>query len=198
MIAMLKPVPINPEAYLAWEETQDLRYEYLAGEVWAMTGSTLPHNDIALNLYSLLRPIVKAKGCRMNLSDVKVQVDATTAYFYPDLVISCDDRDVNAIKWIQAPTVVVEVLSPSTESRDRGKKFWAYQSMASLQEYVLIDARRIAIEVYRRGEGRLWLYYPYRVGDVFEIESFGFSCPIEQVYEDVSLDMLEADQHFEG
>jgi Uma2 family endonuclease len=106
------------------------------------------------------------------------------------LWISCDPRDLNARKFIQYPKLIVEVLSPGTEARDRGEKFINYQKLPSLQEYVLIDSEKMAVECYRRGEGRPWLYYPYTVGDAIALQSLEFEFPIESLYEGVSFENL--------
>lgn len=186
MIATPHPQRMSAEEYLEWETLQNIRHEYLNGEVFAMTGGTIPHNDIALNLYTALRPHLRPKGCRINVADVKVQV-TPTIYFYPDLVVSCDPRDKTAIKLIQYPTLIVEVLSPSTAADDRGNKFAQYRNLTTLQEYVLIDSERISVECYRRGEGRLWLYTPYTAPDTLTLESIGFTTAVDLLYEDVQL-----------
>jgi len=189
MIANPRSTQITVEQYLEWEAHQDIRHEYAEGEVFAMTGGTIPHNDIAINLLTALRPHVRARGCRLNMADVKVQV-TPTVYFYPDVVVSCDERDRTAIKLIQFPKLIVEVLSPSTEADDRGRKFTQYRTMPSLQEYILIDSEQMSVECYRRGEGRLWLLAPYSSGDTISLESVAFTCPIELLYEDVQLAQL--------
>ncbi len=176
------------EDYFLWELDQDVRHEYLDGEVFAMTGETIPHNDIALNLYTALYPHLRSRGCRANVSDVKVQVTAKNSYFYPDIIISCDPEDINAHKFMQNPKLIVEVLSPSTSSRDRGEKFRYYLTMPSLQEYLLVDSEKISVERYCRGEGRMWLYYPYTEGDTITLSSIEFELPIELLYERVSLE----------
>lgn len=178
------------EEYFAWEPAQDLRYEYLDGELVAMTGGTVPHNDIAINLLFLLRPHIRGVNCRINMADVKVRV-SPTVYFYPDLVVSCDERDRNAIKLIEFPQLIVEVLSPSTEADDRGRKFNQYRTMASLQEYVLISSDQMNVECFRRSEGKHWLYTPYSASDCVTLESVGWSGVIEQIYEDVQLTEVE-------
>ncbi|NJM64656.1 MAG: Uma2 family endonuclease [Acaryochloris sp. RU_4_1] len=178
---------MTAEAYLEWEQHQEIRHEYEQGEVVAMTGGTIPHNDIALNVYTALRPHIRDRGCRGNVADVKVQANPQSAYYYPDVVVSCDPRDLNARKLIQYPKLIVEVLSPSTEARDRGEKFAAYRQLPSLQEYVLIDSERISVECYRRGEGRLWLYSPYIEADPITFDSIEFECAISLLYEGVSL-----------
>jgi Uma2 family endonuclease len=179
---------MTADEYLLWEPQQDLRYEYVNGQVIAMTGGTIPHNDIALNLYTALRPHLKQQGCRINVADVKVQVSATRLYHYPDLVVSCHPQDLSARKFIQYPKLIVEVLSPGTEAKDRGEKFLSYQMIPTLQEYVLIESERILVECYRRGEGRMWLYYPYRTGDIVQFSSIDFECPIELLYDGISFE----------
>ena len=147
-----QPLKMTVEEYLEWESQQEIRHEYVNGELFAMTGGTIPHNDIALNLYRALYPHLRSRGCRVNVSDVKVQISPASPYYYPDVIVSCDPQDLNARKFIQFPQVIVEVLSPSTETKDRGEKFIYYQTMPSLQEYVLIDPEKVAVECYRRGE----------------------------------------------
>ena len=188
MVGSLQPQKMSIETYLDWEACQEVRHEYIKGEIFAMTGGTVPHNDIALNLYRAIYPHVRSKGCRINVSDVKVQVSPTSSYFYPDVVVSCDSRDLNARQFIQYPKLIVEVLSPSTEAKDRGDKFTSYRMMTTLQEYVLIDSEKVSVECYRRGEGRMWLYTPYTNGDSVALDSIGWSGPIEQIYEEVQCD----------
>ncbi len=176
---------MSPQEFLDWEETQELRYEYVDGQIIAMTGGTIPHNDLALNLFLLLALHVRSRGCRINVSDVKVKLKRRVRY--PDLVVTCDDRDKNATKLFQYPKVIVEVLSPKTESIDRGAKLQEYQSISTVQEYVLISSDRPLIEVYRRGEGRAWSYEHYGLDDRLVLESLEFSCSIGQLYENVAL-----------
>jgi Uma2 family endonuclease len=186
MIAIFQqPQKMTIEEYLEWEPQQDVRYEYVNGEVFAMTGGTIPHNDIALNLYTALRPHVRSRGCRANVSDVKVQVTPKSPYYYPDVIVSCDPQDLNARKFIQNPKLIVEVLSPGTSAKDRGEKFTYYLTIPTLQEYIMIDSEKISVERYSRGEGRMWLYYPYMAGDIITLSSIEFDCPIELLYEGV-------------
>ncbi|MBD2143155.1 Uma2 family endonuclease [Anabaena sp. FACHB-1250] len=183
-----QPAKMTIEEYLAWELNQDIRYEYINGEVFAMTGGTIPHNDIALNLYTSLRPHLRPRGCRINVSDVKVQVTSKGPYFYPDLIVSCHSEDINARKFIQNPKLIVEVLSSGTSGKDRGEKFRYYLTIPTLQEYILIDSEKISVERYCRGEGRMWLYYPYTTGDMITLSSIAFEFPIEMLYDSVGLE----------
>ena len=186
MIATPKqPQKMTIEEYLEWEPTQELRYEYVNGEVLAMTGGTIPHNDIALNFYTTLRPHLRSRDCRINVPDVKLQINPNSSYYYPDVVVSCDPQDLKARKFIQNPKIIVEVLSPGTSARDRGEKFTNYLKIPSLQEYLLIDSEKISVERYCRGEGRMWLYYPYTEGDIITLSSIEFEFAIALLYEGV-------------
>ena len=139
---------MTPEEYLEWEAKQELRHEYIDGEILAMTGVSIPHNDIALNLYTALRPYLRQRVCRVNLSDVKVQANQNSRYFYPDLVVTCHPDDLKSRQFINHPKVIVEVLSPSTANYDRGDKLKYYRQIPSLQEYVLVDSESISVEIY--------------------------------------------------
>ncbi len=193
MIAISDKPYMTPEEYLEWEETQELRYEYVDGvvyakdEVYGMTGGTLAHNDIALNLYSALRSPIRTKGCRVNVADVKVQTAETGAFFYPDLLISCDPRDKTAIKFVRFPCLIAEVLSPSTESYDRGAKFAQYRRLESLREYLLISSEKISVDIFRLNERHKWELTPYAAGEIVQFTSIDFECPIELLYEDVEI-----------
>ncbi|MEM8779697.1 MAG: Uma2 family endonuclease [Cyanobacteria bacterium P01_G01_bin.49] len=192
MIANLQqPQKMTIEEYLEWEPQQEIRYEYANGNVFAMTGGTIPHNDIALNFYTALRPHLRSRGCRVNVSDVKVQVNPQSPYYYPDVIVSCDSQDLNARKFIQHPTIIAEVLSPGTSAKDRGEKFINYLKMPSLQEYLLIDSETISVERYCRGEGRMWLYYPYTNRDIITLSSIEFELAITLLYEGVIFETIQ-------
>ncbi|WP_008310723.1 Uma2 family endonuclease [Leptolyngbya sp. PCC 6406] len=186
MVATPQPQKMTVEVYLAWERCQDRRYEYAHGEVFAMTGGSLAHNDIAINILTALRPQVRGEGCRINIADAKVQV-TPSIYRYPDLVVSCDPQDQRATDAIQHPKLIVEVLSPGTEALDRGDKFKEYRTLPTLMEYVLVSSTEINVEVYRRGEGRLWLYQAYQTGDTIALKSVGLALPMMLIYDTVTL-----------
>jgi Uma2 family endonuclease len=179
---------MTAEEYLEWEAHQEFRNEYVDGEIIAMTGGSLPHNDATLNFYTALRPHLRLRGCRVNVSDVKVQANQNSRYFYPDLVISCHPEDLKSRQFINHPKVIIEVLSPSTSSYDRTKKLKYYRQIPSLQEYVLVDPEEIAVEVYVRGEGKMWHYYEYTAGETIALKSIEFECPIELLYEGIIFD----------
>ena len=193
MIAVPSPQQMTVAAYLDWEPRQELRYEFVNGSVFAMTGGSLPHNDIAINLLTALRPHIRKQGCHINMADAKVNI-TPQIYRYPNLAISCDERDKTALDALRYPKVIIEVLSPGTETLDRSDKFKEYRSLASLEEYVLISSTQIEVEIYRRGEGRLWLYTAYQAEDIVQLESVGFELPIKLLYEQVSIGNSERDQ----
>ncbi|WP_245915968.1 Uma2 family endonuclease [Merismopedia glauca] len=184
---------MTPAEYLTWEAEQPLKYEYFQGEVYAMTGGTLPHNDIAVNLTSALRGALRGTGCKVRMADAKVKISQQGPYFYPDIVVSCDDRDRTAMDAICYPVLIVEVLSPGTAGFDRGDKFKFYRRIPTLREYLLIDAEKVAIDCYRKGNSRRWelIAYPEDAADpenpVLELESINFSCSLEMVYEEVEV-----------
>lgn len=201
MIAEPKFMPMSPQDYLAWEAQQDEKYAYVDGEVFAMTGGTIPHNLIAGNLFALLKSHARQRGCRVFIADVKVQISRNGPYHYPDVMVSCDARDKNAIKLIQYPCLIVEVLSPSTAAYDRSDKFTHYRQIPTLQDYVLIDAEKISIDRYRRIADRHWDVQTYLAGESLDLPSIDWEIPLERIYEDVPLspqdDAEEADQKVE-
>jgi Uma2 family endonuclease len=180
--------PVTPEAYLAWEASQETRHEFVDGEILAMTGGAIAHNDIALNCYRALYPSVKKQGCRLNVSDVKVQAKRGDRYFYPDLVISCHPDDLNATQYVQHPKVIIEVLSPGTTTHDRSRKLRYYRQIASLQEYLLINTDQILVESYQRQTKEMWGYRDYDAEANLYIPSLAFEIPVSSIYENVTLE----------
>ncbi|MDM3848899.1 MAG: Uma2 family endonuclease [Aphanizomenon gracile PMC649.10] len=185
MVANFDPIYMSPLEYLEWEEQQDIKHEYINGQVFAMTGGTIPHNDIAFNLASGLRNHLKGSKCRVNIADAKVGVSETGPFTYPDVVVSCHPKDKQAIKFIQFPSLIIEVLSPSTEAYDRGAKFQLYRRIQTLQEYVLISADKIGLDCFRLNEKGLWELHPFVEGDNVHLVSVDFTFPLSLVYEDV-------------
>ncbi|NMG07221.1 Uma2 family endonuclease [Brasilonema sp. UFV-L1] len=193
MIAQPQHQLMTPQEYLEWEEQQPIKYEYINGEIFAMTGGTIPHNDIALNLASALKNHLRGKGCKVQIADAKVGVSLEGPFHYPDVMVSCDPLDQKARKVIYHPCLIVEVLSPSTEAFDRGKKFRHYRRIDTLKEYVLIEADKMNVECYRLNEKGKWELTSYSLEETIEDEtelevyltSVDFHCPISLLYEDV-------------
>jgi Uma2 family endonuclease len=191
MIAVKDKFPkLTPEEYFVWEEKQLLRHEYLNGELYAMSGGTQNHGRIASNIIFIVKGHLRGGGCQVGNSDCRVNIVETKDYVYPDVSVTCDERDRTAIQAIQYPCLIIEVLSPSTASYDRGDKFRLYRRNPSLQDYVLVDAEKIAIDLYRKNERSNWEIFNYQVGDNIELRSIDLSFPIESVYEDIVFEEL--------
>lgn len=187
MIASPEAQYMSFQEYLEWEERQEIKYEYVNGEVFAMTGGTIPHNDIAVNLTTALKTHLRGKRCKVSMADAKVGVSEQGPFHYPDVMVTCDDRDRQAIEFIQYPCLIAEVLSPSTEAYDRGGKFTHYRRIKTLKEYLLIDAQQISVECFRLNDKGIWELHPYTEGDQVHLSSVDFHCPISLFYEDVFL-----------
>ena len=175
-------------AYLAWEETQEERHEYIAGEVFAMVGVRQSHNLATLNLATLLRRELKGSPCRVFVEAVKTRVEAADCFFYPDVVVTCDPRDRLTPDYVSHPLLVAEVLSESTAAFDRGRKFAAYRKLESLQDYVLVDLAAQRIEVFRRDVENRWVLYDYGPEDQVELASLGLHLSVEALLEDTRED----------
>ena len=192
MVAQPQPT-FTPAEYLDWEAQQPFRYEYMDGHIVAMTGGTIPHNQIAVNLVAILRPHLRGKGCKVLSSDAKVAISESGPFYYPDVRVTCDPRDASARSYIRYPSLVIEVLSESTEARDRGRKFRHYRRIETLKEYVLIDPDRVLVECYRRNERDNWeLVNPLAdlaaltIPDIsLNLSSVNLDIPLSQIYEDV-------------
>ena len=175
---------ISADDYLAGEIHSPIRHEYVAGEVFAMAGATEEHATIALNFAALLRNQVRGGPCRVYIADMKLRVAAAVAFFYPDVFVTCDPRDATEPLAKRHPSLICEVLSESTEAYDRGGKFAAYRTLESLNEYLLIDSRRRAVEVFRRQPGG-WLLAPVDPDGALELSCLDFRCAVDALYEDV-------------
>ena len=176
-------------AYLAWEETQAERHEYLAGEVFAMVGVRQSHNIATLNVATVLRRELRGSPCRVFVEAVKTRVAAADCFFYPDVVVTCDARDRLTPDYVSHPLLVAEVLSESTAAFDRGRKFAAYRKLESLQDYVLVDLAAQRIEVFRRDPENHWVLYDYARGDHVELASLGLRLPVDELLEDTEEDV---------
>ncbi|MEG4147122.1 Uma2 family endonuclease [Microcoleus sp. Pol12B5] len=177
---------ISPEEYLEGERVSPIKHEYRRGHVYAMTGAKKLHIVIGSNLVRLLGNHLLNTPCLVLSSDIKVRLEEANCYYYPDVAVTCDERDTsNTEDFILYPSLVVEVLSPSTAAFDRGDKFADYQTSPSLQEYVLITQSEIKIECFRLNESGNWVSQTYRQGDRVEFVSANFSCAISEIYQKV-------------
>jgi Uma2 family endonuclease len=183
----------DAKAYLVWEAEQPEKHEYLRGEVFAMVGARREHVVVTLNLAAAFKQRLRGGPCQAYVSDLKLRVDAVDAFFYPDVMVSCDARDHAASQFLAHPTLIVEVLSESTVAFDRGDKFAAYRTLASLKEYVLVDVACRRVETFRRASGEDWLFHAYLPGEgdcLFP--SLDLSIPFDEIFENVDADEPDA------
>ncbi len=186
MVASAQNSYITTEEYLQLETTSDTKHEYFDGEIYAMAGATDTHVTIALNMAILLRNHLRGSGCRVYISDMKVRIESKNRFFYPDVMVTCETKDRENSTFKKFPRLIIEVLSDSTEAFDRGDKFADYQSLPSLQEYILINTKKARIECFRRTDDGLWLLQFYELDKIdFELTSIEFSAKIEEVYQEV-------------
>ncbi len=159
--------------FLAWDATQTVRHEFIAGEVFAMAGAGEGHVTAALNVAMQLRAHLAGTPCRVFITDMKLRVDAADAYFYPDVMVTCSAADAAQALVKREPLLVVEVLSPATAAYDRGDKFAAYRRLDSLREYLLVDADGRRCDLYRKGDDGLWVLHPTEAGQGVALASVG-------------------------
>ena len=176
----------DAEAFLAWEESQEEKHEFIRGEVFAMVGARREHVVVSGNLYAAFKQRLRGGPCQAYISDLKLRVEAADAFFYPDVMVSCDPRDHAASQFIAHPALIVEVLSESTAAFDRGDKFAAYRTLSSLQEYVLVDIPSRRVETFRRTPENDWLFHEYLPdgGDCL-FPTLQISIPFDEIFENV-------------
>jgi len=181
---------VTEEEYLALDRAAEVRSEFLDGEMWAMSGGSRWHSQLAMNFGSELHSALRGGNCRVFNSDLRVRVMPRRMYAYPDLTVVCgnvlladNERDV-----LLNPTVIIEVLSPSTEKYDRGVKFQYYRTIESVRDYVLVSQDHVRIEQFTRGESSTWTLRDYQsLEDQLKIESIGAAVPLSLIYDGVEL-----------
>lgn len=176
--------PLTLEAFLAWENTQSGRHEFHAGEVFAMVGARRTHGVVVGNLMRHLGNALSGSPCRAFSEAMKLQV-ADDTILYPDVFVTCDKDDLATEQVFRAPSVVVEVLSSSTQAYDRSTKFAFYRRLASLREYVLVDPDTRRVESFRRGEGGVWTFHDMSDDAIVRIACLDVEVPIADVFDGV-------------
>ena len=176
---------LTSDAYLEWEARQPARHEYVAGEIFAMVGTTQRHNLIEGNLYMALRQHLRGRPCQVFVEAIKLRAAKANAYYYPDIMVACGEhrRLAGPDQVIDDPTIVVEILSPSSEATDRREKLAAYRSLSTLEEYLIVDQERQQAEVYRRQGDIGWTHLIFETGDTLELASIGLNLPLAALYE---------------
>lgn len=179
---------LSPEEYLALEHHALEKSEYVDGEVRAMGGAGLNHNLIVANLMGEFPSRLGEKGCRVLANDMRVKASTADNYFYPDIVGFCGPAQLQQglTDTLLNPLLLLEVLSPSTEGYDRGEKFFHYQQISTLQQYVLVSQIHPRVEIFTRGQGGRWEYEV--VSDLAEsvrLRSLDVEIPLARIYRDV-------------
>jgi Uma2 family endonuclease len=180
---------VTPEQYLAMERQAEIKSEYYAGELFAMAGGSKEHNRIVGNVFGLLWTQLRDSPCTPYTTDMKVR-SWEGHYAYPDVTVVCGEEEFadNEKDVLLNPTLIVEVLSPTTESWDRRGKFEQYQQRESLQEYLLIAQDRPHVERYTRQSGGEWLLTEINgVNGVLALPSIGGELPLCEVYRNITL-----------
>jgi Uma2 family endonuclease len=180
---------MSEQEYLLFEEQSEQRHEFYQGEVFAMAGGSITHARIMANALGEIRQRLKGKTCEVFGSDLRVQIEVSGLYTYPDLSIVCGDirRYKGRMDTITNPVALIEVLSPAAAEYDRGQKFEFYREIPSLQEYILISSSRIRIEQFTRTATGQWLLTDYKSRDeVLYIESIAEDIRLEELYSRVS------------
>ncbi|KJH72191.1 Uma2 family endonuclease [Aliterella atlantica] len=176
------------EEYLQLEKSSEIRHEYLGGQIFAMSGGSKEHNLIAGNIYSHLRSHLRGSSCSVFMADMKVKIElankANGIFYYPDVVVTCNSQDQDRF-FLNYPCLIIEVLSPSTETTDKREKLVNYQTLESLREYVLVSQDEIKVEVYRQDAQGNWSVQTLSKGDDIELNSVGLTLTMADIYEDV-------------
>jgi Uma2 family endonuclease len=177
----------TPEDYLEIEHVSPIKHEYIQGQMVAMAGASKAHVIITGNLSALLVNHLRGTGCIAYATDMKVRLPLLNLFYYPDLAVTCDERDqISDQDYILYPKLIIEVLSDSTEAFDRGDKFADYKSILEFEEYILIHQKQILVEKFTRETNNLWIPHIYQVGDNIEFSSIEFSCTISDLYENIN------------
>lgn len=179
---------MTADEFLAWDEHQTLRHEFVRGELFAMAGGDDRNNTLALNLVVALRPHLRGTPCRVYANDVKLRVDLADCYFYPDLMVTCSGLDAANRLIKREPKLVVEVLSPSTAAYDRGGKFADYRMLPTLQEYLLVDIDSRRCDLFRKRESDgLWVLHPFDGDQTLHLASVDLHIPADALWADIEL-----------
>ncbi|MBF0231131.1 MAG: Uma2 family endonuclease [Desulfamplus sp.] len=183
--AQEKPI-ITPSEYLEFERNSEFKHEYFEGEIFAMVGASLRHNQISVNIVSELRRQLKQSPCGPFVNDLRVKVQEIEKYTYPDVVIACNNIElekVNGMETLLNPIVIIEVISDSTEAYDRGVKFHHYQLIKSLQEYILVSQYSCFVEKFIRVNNDEWIYFSCNnINETISIESVNCKLMLSDIY----------------
>ena len=180
-----KVAEYSADEYLAWESTRTDKNEFLRGEVLPKSGATRKHVTAVADVAIILSNHLRGSACRVYISDMKLRIEAADAFFYPDVLVTCDAQDHEADTFMLSAVLIVEVLSPSTEAYDRGEKFAAYRKVPTLREYLLIDPESRRVEVYRASTQGQWVLTEVELSGTLSLASVDIEVPVQQLFENV-------------
>ena len=172
------------EYFLLEKNDPDTCYEYIDGYIYAMAGGSFNHDTIKSNVQRILWGLLRGGRCRVYSSDIKVYI-AKQRYFHSDATVTCDPRDRGTGDLLQSPRLVVEVLSPSTELKDRTWKLQNYTTHPTIEEYLLVSSRSLKMELYRKEQNK-WVYYAFGASDEIDLACLGVRFPVADAYEDIN------------
>jgi len=181
---------VTAEEYLEMERKATQKHEYYKGEIFVMPGATLKHNTIQQNFCRRTGNFLEGKACRVIGSDLRVHIPPHSLYTYPDAIIVCGKPQLldEELDTLLNPVVLVEILSKSTQTYDRGDKFMMYRDIASLKEYILIGSETVSVEHFTKQENGTWLLEEIKnISGMLHVRSIDFSLPLTQLYEGVNL-----------
>ncbi|UOQ98947.1 Uma2 family endonuclease [Hymenobacter sp. 5317J-9] len=182
----------TPDEYFALEQQSEVRHEYFDGEVFAMAGGTKAHNLITQNITLALRAGLRGRGCQVFMEDVRLAVQESFHYTYPDVVVTCDPEDRRDPYLVRQPVLIVEVLSPSTAEYDRSRKFNQYKKIPALRHYILVSQTAWVLEWFRRDDLGQWVHTVFSdPADVLEIPELNLRLPLAEVYDDTDVAPLQ-------
>ncbi len=177
----------DAKAYLAWEEKQQERHEYVSGQTYAIAGTGIRHNTIALNAALWLRQALRGTPCRVNCLGLKLRMSDSDVFVYPDVMVTSDlrDRAPGEDRYVAHPWFIAEVFNDSSEAFDRGPKFELYRKIDALTHYLLIDQNRRYAELFEKSLKSHWVLHPKTASDSILVESLRKPWPVSTLYDDV-------------
>ena len=184
------PIPLDQATYLKLDEQSETRLELIGGQTVAMAGASDTHNDVSAEIVTAMNIALRGSGCRATPADLRVHVEETGDNFYPDVVVRCKDAEFHPSlpHTLLTPIILVEVLSPSTEKKDRENKLTAYQNIPSLQHYLLVSQDRVLVHQYARADESRWEFRAYHWRrEIIEFDLPAFSLAVGDIYYDIAV-----------
>ena len=178
------------EEYFEFDKNAEGNFEYFNGEVLEMSGVSVEHSSIELNLALLIAPRARELGCQAFSANFRVKPASVLTYRYPDLTVACGKAefvDISGLQCLANPVLIVEVLSDSTEQYDRGGKFREYKSIETFQEYLLVSSTTVSVTLIQKRDERFWFHSDYVAGETFHLNTLDLDIAVEDLYQGLDL-----------